>query len=410
MRGPSRGLLGVCALAAMIVAAPSGAGAHERSVSYSTWVLDDGGAEVSARLSARDATRLPPAIAGASLGGYLAARLRLMAGGEPCEVAAPPTRVSLREGWRDYRWRINCSGSGRRTIVADVLFDTAPSHLHFVRVEAAGGPAVERVLSSEQRRWQLDPPSPALGSQVGRVSGGSFASYLGLGARHIAGGYDHLVFVVGLMLLCASLSELAILVTGFTLAHSLTLGLGATGLLHPDPPVVEALIGFSIALVGAENAWHRGGRPALVPLVLVVVLLATLSAAAIRHAVALAAPLMGAAGMAAFCLCYFSLLTRVARPVRVRTLVAFCFGLVHGLGFAGAMAELELPLARLLPALLGFNLGVEIGQLILVAAAWPLLRALGRLCPGRVYALVVESASAAICAMGLFWFVLRSLR
>lgn len=400
-------VLGVCAAAVVVVAVVGDAGAHERSVSYSTWVFDDDGAEVRARLSSRDATRLAPTRSGSSLGGYLAARLRLMVGGNPCVVAAPPLRVSLREGWEDYRWRIDCSRPGRLAIAADVLFDVAPSHLHFVRVETASDPAVERVLSSQQRLWELDGFSA---ESAARASGGSLASYLGLGIRHIAGGYDHLVFVLGLILLCASLSELAVLVTGFTVAHSLTLGLGALGLLHPNPAVVEALIGFSIALVGAENAWQRGGRPVLVPVSLAVVLVATLSAAASFHGVALAAPRMGAAGMAVFCLCYFSLLKRSASPVRVRVLVAFCFGLVHGLGFAGAIAELELPVSRLLTALLGFNLGVEAGQLIVVAAVWPLLQAFARLRPARAHALIVEATSASICAMGLFWFVLRALR
>ncbi len=396
------------AVALLVVAGPIAAAAHERSVSYSTWILDEGGAEVRARLSERNVARLLPAQAGAALGEYLAGRLRLMVGAEPCVVAAPPMRVSLREGWQDYRWRVDCgASSGRRSIAANLLFDVAPSHLHFVRVEIAGQPVVERVLSSERRLWRLDEHSSASGDGA---SGGSFASYLGLGIEHIAGGYDHLVFVLGLILLCGSLSELAILVTGFTLAHSLTLGLGALGLLHPNPAVVEALIGFSIALVGAENAWQRGGRPRVVPAGLAAVLLCTIAAAALSHGEALAAALVGAVGMAMFCLCYFALLARSTDPVRVRTLVAFCFGLVHGLGFAAAMAELKLPLSRLLAALLGFNLGVETGQLLFIAAVWPLLQVFARLRPVRLRALVVELASASICATGLFWFVLRSLR
>jgi len=113
-------------------------------------------------------------------------------------------------------------------------------------------------------------------------------------------------------------------------------------------------------------------------------------------------------GLALFAWCYFELVEHAARPELLRWAVAFVFGLVHGFGFASVLVEAQLPPARLAAALLGFNVGVELGQLSVVLLIWPLLRALA----GRNYAatraVVIEYTSAAVCGLGLFWFVTRA--
>jgi hypothetical protein len=111
--------------------------------------------------------------------------------------------------------------------------------------------------------------------------------------------------------------------------------------------------------------------------------------------------------VALFAGCYFGLLARAERPAGLRATVALLFGLVHGFGFAGVLAGLGLPRARLLPALLGFNLGVEAGQLTAVAIAWPLLRMAFR--RGERWRLaLVDYGSASALAVGVFWFVSRA--
>jgi hypothetical protein len=94
--------------------------------------------------------------------------------------------------------------------------------------------------------------------------------------------------------------------------------------------------------------------------------------------------------------------------MRLRALVAFVFGLVHGFGFAGVLAEIELPTDRLVAALLGFNLGVEAGQIAVLTALWPLLLLAARLGDGRLHRAAVEGGSAAIAGLGLFWFLTRA--
>ncbi|CAD5371305.1 conserved membrane hypothetical protein [Rubrivivax sp. A210] len=172
-------------------------------------------------------------------------------------------------------------------------------------------------------------------------------AYTLLGFEHILSGYDHLLFVAGLLFLVGFRRQLVWTISAFTAAHSLTLACAALGWLSLRPAPVEACIALSIVLV-AREALH--GR-------------ATLSR-------------------------------------RLPALVAFVFGLVHGLGFAGVLQEIGLPQQHLVAALLSFNLGVEIGQLFCVALAWALVRWAGR----QAWApRLVSPALYAIGSMAAYW-------
>jgi len=120
-------------------------------------------------------------------------------------------------------------------------------------------------------------------------------------------------------------------------------------------------------------------------------------------------PPLALVGLALFSFCHFGLLERADHPARLRAAVAFAFGLIHGFGFAGVLAQLELPPSRLAVALFGFNAGVELGQLGVVAAVWPALALLARTHRGRFHRLVAEAGAAAICGLGVFWFLTRAL-
>jgi hydrogenase/urease accessory protein HupE len=180
--------------------------------------------------------------------------------------------------------------------------------------------------------------------------------YLGLGIEHILLGLDHLLFVLGLLLLVSGPWMLIKTITAFTVAHSITLALATLGLVEVPPRPVDAAIALSIVFLGAEILRTRQGRP----------------------------------GLAA----------------QAPWLVAFAFGLLHGLGFAGALTQLGLPPGEIPLALLFFNVGVEIGQLMFVAAflalAWA-LRTL-RVAWPRWSAPLPAYAIGTIAA---FWFIER---
>jgi len=175
------------------------------------------------------------------------------------------------------------------------------------------------------------------------------------------------------------------------------------GWVHPDRPAVEALIGLSVALVAVENVWLRGERTFVIPWTAAVAL-GLLAIAAAAGWGRVPAPALG--GVALFALCYFGLLGRVDRPEALRWAVAFLFGLVHGFGFAAVLMEARLPTVRLVPALFGFNAGVELGQLGVVALVWPAIRVVQ--VRRALYGAVIETGSAAVLALGLFWFVSRA--
>lgn len=397
--------LALAAVVMVLAAAP--AVAHTRSTSYSTWEIDGRDVRVRFRIPQLELTRLPwgivtPPNLPEPLARYLPDVLRLEVDGEVCALtggpralASPPDRALL-------EWELRCPKEGRLTLTSELLREVAPSHLHFARLRSGDGSVVERVLTKSQRSWPLP---AANGGEAAELEGSGIFEYIRIGAEHIASGYDHLVFLLGLLLLARKVREVVTIVTGFTVAHSITLALAALGRVQPEEGAVGALIGLSIALIAAENGWLLSGRGRSIPTAVVGVLLAMAVPAAFGVGVI---PPQTLLGLALFCACYFALLDRLGAPMRLRAAIAFCFGLIHGFGFAGVLAEIALPQGRLLPALFGFNVGVELGQLAIIAAIWPLLRAIIQIYEGRFHRVAIEIGTAVVCGLGIFWMVERA--
>jgi len=405
------------ALLGMAVTPIEPATAHGRSLSHSTWQLTDSGADVRVRIALLELSRLgmPLPLRGASspasevetVGRLLAEHVRLVGPTGVCPPTAPPRMVADDDGYLQYRWTVECAESGTRTIESDLLLDVAPSHLHFARLLLPEGGVRERVLVEGAPAWPIAGQSGDEGADGATdAAASSLGDYVWLGIDHILTGWDHLAFVFALLLLAGRVGEVARLVTGFTLAHSLTLALAVLGFVQPVGHAVEAVIGFSVALVAAENAWLLGGRSPAVPWA-AVLLIAGVGLAGIVTPAAL--PWLTLGGLAVFTACHFALLGRADDHATWRIALAFAFGLVHGFGFAGILAEMSLPTDRLATALFGFNVGVEVGQLAVVVAVWPLLRAVDRFGGVRLARLTPELASAVVCGLGLYWFVRRGL-
>lgn len=191
-------------------------------------------------------------------------------------------------------------------------------------------------------------------------------TYLWLGIEHILGGIDHLLFVLALVILVRDWRRVAITVTAFTVAHSITLAAATLGFVHVPGPPVEAAIALSIVLVAAEIVNARRGRPSL--------------------------------------------------TARWPWLVAFAFGLLHGFGFAGALAEVGLPQHAIPLALLFFNLGVEVGQLAFVAGVmtlawfvrWVGSQRFGGERAQQAFARIDVTAAYVIGALAAYWLIERT--
>jgi hypothetical protein len=409
MRDRARAIAAVALLLATLAATLSAksAAAHTRSMSYSTWTLNDDGAHVELRLKLIELTREPPDHPWAT---SLPAELTLEAGAQPCHAGSATRARTAPEGWAIFRWRIQCAQDGARVIRSNLLRGAAANHANFVRVRAGGGQHPigrrEHVLTTgDDEALALDSTTDSgVAGEDGSPAPTSVANFVALGAAHIASGWDHLAFVFALLLLATGFREVAILVTSFTVAHSATLALAVLGVVRPEEIGVEVAIAFSIALVAAENGWLLAGRDPMVQRACVgALLVVTLAAAGGMSAIG---PLSWL-GLALFTTCHFELLRRSERPARLRAALAFAFGLLHGFGFAGALMELELAGNQLASALFGFNVGVELGQLLVVAIVWPLLTMLARYAPAGSR-LVSEAASAAVLALGLFFLAERA--
>lgn len=371
--------------------------AHTRSYSYSLWELDTQPYRLTVRINQLDLTRLQlhpdhtPDYAG-RVSDLVMRDLRLSVKEQPCSIKPSGVRFTT-DGWTVLHAEVPCNSSDDLEVRTHLLLDVISSHMHFVTVVDGAGQVTEKVLTEADSRWQLSGPA----GPDGQAAPGTLGSYWLLGIEHILTGWDHLAFVLGLMLLASGLSQLAWLVTGFTLAHSITLALAALGHVQPVSSAVEALIGLSILLVAIENVWERNNRHGSWPwlICLALVLLAALQPAGV--------PVAALLGIAVFVACYFAVLRGTGNTGRWRLLIAFAFGLFHGFGFAGILAEMSLPDSRLLPALFGFNLGVETGQLAVVALLWPLLH-WRRLALGHW---VHRLGTTTIAGLGTFWFITR---
>ncbi|MEE8459403.1 MAG: HupE/UreJ family protein, partial [Phycisphaerales bacterium] len=220
---------------------------HVADKSFSTWTLDGTHARVSVRMRLPELANIP---ADTTPEAYLPANLVLMTDHGPAEFTAAVRQDSGPAEWAIYRWSIDTAGATPLAIESRLFADSEITHLHFARFSDPGGGFRERVLSVRDPTWPLEHGAAVSMSLVG---------YIGLGMHHILEGWDHLAFVIALLLLARSLKEVATLVTGFTIAHSITLGLATLGLVRPALVPVEIMIGFSIVLIAAENCWTCGG-------------------------------------------------------------------------------------------------------------------------------------------------------
>jgi hypothetical protein len=380
--------------------------AHDRSVSYSSWDIRGRDAHVTVRVSQLDVSNFPwAATAGEQLDrvlpSYLSTHLQLLAGDAPCPSAEPPRRLDAAPGRLAFEWDLTCGGATPLRIVSTLFLEVAPSHLHFARVKQGDSEPLERVLSAGQSTWPVGNQTAADLQQPEAT----LSSYVALGLQHLWTGYDHLAFLLALLLIASTPGEVARVIAGFTIAHSITLALAVLGYVRPDTTAIGALIGLSIALVAAENVWLLSGRTRRAPWLIAAALGCLALWAASGHG---RIPGLTLAGLALFSLCYFSLLAGAAHPAPLRWTIAFIFGLLHGFGFASLLAAVRLPPERLVGALFGFNVGVELGQLAVVALVWPVFRFAARTEHSHWHRSTIEVGSAAVCGLGIFWFVSRT--
>jgi hydrogenase/urease accessory protein HupE len=280
----------------------------------------------------------------AALEQILTPRLDIQADGRvlhPAWLGAEPIpdRQSIR-----MHMRYGASSVPGVVAVAAVLFPYDPQHQTFLNVYEgetlrsqsildAGHARVEYYSGTRQGTWAV------------------VRKFVPAGVHHILVGPDHLLFLIGLLLLGGTIRQLTVVVTSFTIAHSITLSLAALNLVTPPARIIEPAIALSIVYVGFDNLLVRGGRD-------------------------------------------------------MRAWIAFTFGFIHGFGFANVLREMDLPARALGWSLFSFNLGVEIGQLLVVIAVASALGAL-RSHSEALGRRLAFAGSLVVIAAGAFWFIQR---
>jgi hydrogenase/urease accessory protein HupE len=341
------------ALAALLTSlAPTAALAHQAGISYGTWTARGDGLGLELRLRAAELHAADPELAAGDatpadvprLARTALSGISISQAGAACRPEPGPARWIAPDGV-ELSAAFHCPRPGEPMQVRlELLSRLPPGHVHLARV-VAGGHTEERAADARRDGFEV-------AGRPGRLR--QAAAFAALGVEHILTGWDHVAFLLGLLLATASLGEVARSLTSFTAAHALTLALATLGVARPPASLVEPLIAASVALVALENLRDLRRRP------------------------------------------------ERARP---RWPLALAFGLVHGFGFAGALDGLRLSGVELAVALGAFNAGVELGQAAIALAVYPLLAWI-RVRP-RLAVTGLHAASATVGAAGLFWLVQR---
>src|SRR5215467_10096338 len=243
------------------------------------------------------------------------------------------------------RFHLHYAGtSPGKVSVSTLMFPYDENHQTFVNVYENDALTSQVILDRNHTKTEY-----YAGTRQGVLA--VIRKFVPAGIHHILIGPDHLLFLIGLLLLGGAVRQLLLVVTSFTIAHSITLSLAALNIVSPPARVIEPAIALSIVYVGADNLLARGGRD-------------------------------------------------------VRAWIAFAFGFIHGFGFANVLREMELPTRALGWSLFSFNVGVEIGQLLVVIPVAFVLAALRSRneAAGRQ---LVYAGSLVVIAAGTFWFIQR---
>ncbi len=254
-----------------------------------------------------------------------------------------PEILTERQSWK-FTFSYALTSTPATLGVRGALFPYDPQHQTFINVYEHDALALQAIV---------DAAHPSCEYFTGTSSGvlAVIRRFVPAGIHHILIGPDHLLFLIGLLLLGGSVRRLLLVVTAFTVAHSVTLSLAVLNIVSPPSGLVEPAIALSIVYVGIDNLMSRGGRD-------------------------------------------------------VRAWIAGAFGLIHGFGFASVLREMHLPSRALGWSLFSFNVGVELGQLAVVvvaASAIALVRARNEQAARRL----VIVGSAIVIAAGAYWFIER---
>jgi hypothetical protein len=389
------------AILALLLEAGAASG-HTRSESHSVWEIKGAAVDLVMTIPAIETDRIGTGAAPSDeqIKGYLTGRVYPIAAGRRCALVPPVETLAALPGYRKYDFTFKCDTAEHLQINSAAFFDLIPSHTNFAQIQnAATGEFIEQLLTNEHQTVEVT------GESGSPLKNARFFEFIRMGILHIFTGVDHMSFLLGLVLISRRLRDLVFVITGFTIGHSLTLALAVTGILRPHAEYIDALVALTIALIGAENLVVQTQRAAPVALIAG----GCMAAMAVAQWLGFGGlPGLLSLGAGLFTASYLFMSGGLGDAGRARMFITLVFGLIHGFGFAADLLQMQLPPQRLAELLVGFNLGVEIGQLTLVIGATLLVVLLRKFRLALPRPIVVDVASAFLVGLGVFWYVSRS--
>ncbi len=379
--------------------------AHSRSQSFTDWQIGADQISMTFTIKSREATKLTPIPFETSLANrlahYISKDIKIQRGAKSCTLLTFPIQLNATEGFHRIQSRYSCMKDGPVQVDINIFFDNLITHTHFAKVKFEGLPSRDYLFNQHQRSHLISPEKTEEQSGLQTIS-----TYIELGFQHILTGYDHLLFLMVLLLLSTKLKDVIFLVSGFTLGHSITLSLATLGWVQVDTQIMESLIGFTIIITACETiSCQYSIRRSLSYGIVVIIALLGLTILLIEQSY----PFITLCGLALFSFSWLRFSHTKQVVLKLRPLITLFFGFIHGFGFASALTELGDLESNLFSILLGFNIGVELGQLLIVIAVLLIMNSISRYLSEKQMEKSIGQAAILFAAVGTYYFLERVL-
>ena len=383
--------------------------AHYFSESFSKWNISNQDIKVNFNLLELEATRILKIDKYKNLLSnnlseneifkiYLENNLFVESEGMGCYLKDDTKILSSKEGYLRVELNYKCPFSSNIKIVNNALFYLIDSHIHIARIYQNNSILLEKALFFNDQSIHINEAVKE------KKNFEQFSNFMHSGFNHIIGGYDHLIFVLGLLLLINNLKLLFLSITGFTIGHSITLALTALEIIIPNISLIEAIIGFTIMFVALEYFNKKQNSPytSIVFLISLSAVLIILSVINILHI-----PVFLLTGLLIISISYFLIKNYYSSSDKLLISLTVAFGLIHGFGFGSFLMSTNFDTSQAIVSLLGFNLGVEIGQLVFVSLILLIYKIFIALKMNNVIIFSKDLFFIITFSMGMFWYIQR---
>ena len=385
--------------------------AHYFSESYSNWVISDNKVSVTFTILKLEATRVLQIDRFQEIGQekqlsegevfleYFKPRISVLESSKECPLDKVPSLINGKDEYHTIELSYLCDSSNSIKIINNVLFDIAQSHVHLSRISINDQILEKALFYNDQTIFIND-----LKTKKEKSFTDSLTSFISTGMNHILTGFDHLIFLMGLIILVNSFKHLLIVITGFTLGHSITLALVALNIVVPNTLMIEALIGFTILFISAE--YMMKDEKNFIPIITILLSILTFTAVSSLF-LQISITLISFIALILITIGYFGILKNLKNKGSFRIIITSLFGVIHGFGFGTFLFNSEFDETNVISALFGFNLGVEIGQIIFLMVFILLNLSLAKLLKSKNHQHLMQTLMIIVSSLGFYWFIQR---